>query len=100
MGSTGKSVVDYVIASQSVFSLVNTFRVHDPNILSDHCLLSFSLVSSAQDGAHEKDESSLGSPLDHKYVWDSSQLEAYQSALETDAIKAALTNLQKQIFFC
>ena len=38
VSSIGKSVVDYVIASQSLFSRINTFSVDEPNILSDHCI--------------------------------------------------------------
>ena len=42
VGSRGSSVVDYVLSSQDLFKYINRFEVHDPNILSDHCLLTFS----------------------------------------------------------
>ena len=45
VGSAGKSVVDYVIASQCLFSVIDTFEVSDPNILSDHCMVKFSIIS-------------------------------------------------------
>ena len=48
VSSIGKSVVDYmyVIGSQSLFSRINIFSVNEPNILSDHCVINFSLHSS------------------------------------------------------
>ena len=45
VGSTGRSLVDYVIVSQEIFSLVDNLSVSDPNILSDHCIVNFSLCS-------------------------------------------------------
>ena len=94
VGSTGKSLVDYVIASQALFPAVCTFRVDDPNILSDHCLIHFSLSSAI----HQQEESSRsGTPLMYKYVWDSAQAEAYQASLEAEDIKVAFTNLISHI---
>ena len=43
VGRRGSSLVDYVLSSQSLFSLVKTFDVQNPNIMSDHCLVHFSL---------------------------------------------------------
>ena len=42
VGSRGSSVVDYILASQNLFDYVSKFKVHDPNLLSDHCLITFS----------------------------------------------------------
>ena len=49
VGSSGRSLVDYVIASQQIFSLVDTFMVSEPNILTDQCAVNFSLCSYAND---------------------------------------------------
>ena len=43
--STSKSLVDYVISSQQLFPLINIFDVDESNILSDHCVVIFSLRS-------------------------------------------------------
>ena len=43
VGSRGSSVVDYVIATQNLFKNVTSFNVHEPNILSDHCVVDFTL---------------------------------------------------------
>ena len=69
VGSAGKSMVDYVIASQSgLFPAINTFEVFDPNILSDHCIVHISLIlhDSVLDA---ESENSSGSSCNHKYVW-------------------------------
>jgi len=44
VGSSGSSLVDYVIPTQNLFSFVDTFVVKEPNILSDHCLIDFSFT--------------------------------------------------------
>ena len=41
VGSRGSSVVDYVLSTQDLFTNIRQFKVHKPNILSDHCLLTF-----------------------------------------------------------
>ena len=41
VGHNGKSVVDYVLASENMIPLIDKFVVYEPNILSDHCLISF-----------------------------------------------------------
>ena len=46
VGSTGKSLVDDVIASQSLFSVINSFVIDDLNIVRDHCIVQFSLLVS------------------------------------------------------
>jgi exonuclease III len=39
----GSSLIDYVICSQSLINMFSSFDVDDPNILSDHCAVNFSL---------------------------------------------------------
>ncbi len=46
VGSRGRSLIDYVVASTNIFPYVNKFNVNSPNILSDHCAISFSLENS------------------------------------------------------
>ena len=59
--------------------------VDDLNIVSDHCIVQFSLLVSK----HHIDAESAqtGSLLTLKHVWDNSQLEAYKTALESDEKK-------------
>ena len=54
---------------QSLFLAINTFRVDDPNTLSDHCLIHFSLLLLAHDGANGQNvDAGSGSSLDYKYI--------------------------------
>ena len=41
VGSRGSSMVDYVIVSQNLLPKFMSFSVDEPNIISDHCVLSF-----------------------------------------------------------
>ena len=43
IGPRGSSLVDYVVTSQNLIQHVGTFKVKDPNIMSDHCMVDFSL---------------------------------------------------------
>ena len=43
MGSSGASLIDYVLVSEYVLKIFVTFDVFDPNPISDHCLIEFSL---------------------------------------------------------
>ena len=44
----GSSVIDYMLASQSLFEFIQFFEVHDPNILTDHCCISLHLESNVK----------------------------------------------------
>ena len=41
----GSSVIDMVLAKSNIFHLVHSFELDEPNILSDHSFLTFSLKS-------------------------------------------------------
>ena len=41
VGHRGISVVDYVLARPDLFSFIEFFDIHEPNILSEHCLIKF-----------------------------------------------------------
>ena len=55
VSGAGRSLVDYVIASPHIFSLVDTFNVDDPNILSDHCIVNFSLCLHGNNASSDSD---------------------------------------------
>ena len=44
VGVNGSSLVDFCITDPSLFEYLKTCVVHDPCILSDHCLMEFSFV--------------------------------------------------------
>lgn len=96
VGSTGKSVVDFIMVSQCFFPYFNNFEVDDPNILSDHCMIHFSFFLNENDSSVVGNTSS-DDALKYKYVWNSNELETYQSVLQSNEIQSALNNLQSQI---
>ena len=45
MEKNGSSRIDYVLVSETVLDMFTFFCIGDPNIFSDHCVVSFSLLS-------------------------------------------------------
>ncbi|MEW8548380.1 MAG: reverse transcriptase family protein, partial [Candidatus Thiodiazotropha sp.] len=82
IGSTGSSVVDYVIASPLLLECLSTFHVDDPNILSDHCALYFSLSCLS----HAQPNDTVIQPevgQSKKYVWRPENAEDYMSNISS-----------------
>ena len=40
----GTSAVDYVLSKPDLFSMISDFVVDEPNIISDHCIIQFSIT--------------------------------------------------------
>ena len=95
VGSAGHSLVDYVIASQQIFSLVENFNVSDPNILSDHCIVNFSLCSESD--VNNNNSENVEPTLKYKYVWKNEHVAAYQNALESDSVRSNLQKLKGEL---
>ena len=96
VGSTGKSLVDYVIASQCLFSAIRTFNVSEPNILSDHCMVHFSFILH-DNLLNAEGENFPSSSVDYKYVWKANEAGSYQTALQSDDVQGALNVLATDI---
>ena len=96
VGSTGKRVDDYVIASLCLFLAINTFEVLDPNILSGHCIVQF-LVILHDSVLNAESDNSYGSYFNYKYVWKNNEVESYQNALQSDNVQGALNDLKTNI---
>ncbi|MEW8146389.1 MAG: hypothetical protein AB2788_11585, partial [Candidatus Thiodiazotropha endolucinida] len=95
VGSSGSSVVDYVIVSESLLNNISQFCVCDPNILSDHCTLTFSLTSKQKHEQGDLNEKHYGQRIDKKYVWKPEETENYVSGLNFH--KEELLNLQSNL---
>ena len=80
VGSRGSSLVDYALSSQDLFNYVKSFIVQEPNILSDHCMISFCLEfhSDTIRGA-ESEEYGF---VDGKYNWVSDFKAEYVQAFQ------------------
>ena len=94
VGSSGRSRVDYVIASQQLFSLIDTFVVS--LYLTDHCAVNFSLCSYANDESRNT-ESGTESSVKHKYVWNNECVESYQNALKSDNVRTEFQELKTKL---
>ena len=79
VGSTGRSVVDYVICNPALFDVIRKFKVCEPNILSDHCALEFSLCKNIKNNMYttRREESESSERFDKKYAWDDAKKEQY-----------------------
>ena len=88
----GNSVIDYGIASQSLFPSVVSFTVGDFRPwLSDHCPIQFSLDIRK---ACKKDESNEQyDQLPTKWYWDDDCAEKYENVLKTDESRGIRTVL-------
>ena len=98
VGSRGSSVVDYILASQNLFDYVSKFKVHDPNLLSDHCLITFSFefgneeISDLLSGNYDY--------VDGKFVWKAEFKDEYVNRLNDEVTKEQLNSLNANISSC
>ena len=84
------------IASQCLFSAIDTFEVSDPNILSDHCMVKFSVIS--HDSISNDDfMNNFGSFCNFKYVWKDNEVDSYQNALQSNNVQGVLNDLKSNI---
>ena len=78
VGSQGSSVVDYVIVTQILMEIVSTFQV-GPNILSDHCIIDFTLMFDEQWYIDEAACICNNDVVNCKYVWDDKLNDCFQT---------------------
>ena len=64
------SITDYALVSQNLLKQFVTFYVNDPDILSDHCVINFSLRfrSTADTASFDVDDDYEA--VESKYIWD------------------------------
>ena len=99
VGSRGSSVVDYVLASQNLFSNIDTFSISDPNILSDHCIVSFSLNFTKPEQIMPNNDN-MFEKLKYKYVWDKHKGPSYIEELNSRNVLDKLNALNNNIDQC
>ena len=69
--------MDYVITNPSMFNLFKTFSICEPNILSDHCVISFSLLKNINIYTTQSEETEFSERLCKKYKWDDAKKDEY-----------------------
>ena len=81
VGSTGSSVVDYVLISESITDTISKFRVGEPNILSDHCAVYFSLFSAIQNLQTSETKTQPSEQVNKKFIWKSEETQNYRDTI-------------------
>ena len=98
VGSTGCSVVDYVLVSPDLLQHMLHFEVCPPNILSDHCAILYSIKHSKNKGLTDQPLQLQNEIISKKYVWNINEKENFLNALYLE--DEALSNLTADISRC
>ena len=80
----GESVVDYVLASTDLLLLVCVFSVGDPNILSDHSIIEFSLSTMLGSINLENISDENIDFIYYTYKWDNTLVDDYKLSLSSE----------------
>ena len=99
VGSRGSSVVDYVLSSQNLLSFIDTFSISEPNILSDHCNLSFSLNFTKNEPMTCKN-AKIPEKVKYKFVWDKQKAPNFTEELNSQNVLDKLSMLNNNIDHC
>ena len=97
--SRGQSVVDYVLVSRDLLKMVETFEVGDPNILSDHSLISFSLrTESYTDFVNQNNATrNMDGFADYRYVWDAGKVDDFKERLRSRNCTQMLDQMKSEL---
>ena len=98
VGHRGCSVVDYVLAKPELFDFVKHFKVHEPNILSDHCLLTISLEFGITEHVHLQSETN--ETVQGKYKWKKELKTDFIDRIEDSVATEKLSSLNGKIHNC
>ena len=79
--AAGCSTVDYVLCKTDFMKYFTHFVVLEPNILSDHCALSFAINGFKQTVYRDKPDNLKPQVTEYKYVWDAEKNVLYNNAL-------------------
>ena len=88
VGSSGTSLVDYVLVSEDLLKCFVTFDVFDPNPISDHCLIEFSLKLRRSDLIKRDETMNQKNKVKGSYKWKSCNCSAYTEKLSSDHIRS------------
>ncbi|VDI55947.1 Hypothetical predicted protein [Mytilus galloprovincialis] len=84
----GSSLVDYTLVSSNLLQCIGNFKVSDFTPISDHCLISCSLLACFQ-----KCKNNTGTKLDPfpgKFVWDNKAIDCYTTNIQNSHVKQRL----------
>jgi len=100
VASTGSSVVDYVISTPNMYNFVSHIVVHEPNILSDHCIIDFDLTFEKRIVADDPLYADCNNPhtsVDCKYVRENTKVHNFHCKLNSLRVLNLLHDLNNCI---
>jgi exonuclease III len=98
VGSSGCSLIDYVLASINIINLFDSFEVGDPNILSDHCEVRFGLHCNLPPNENVVlDKREINPDVQFKYKWKDKHTDEYLQKLSSPYFQNSLYNLQDNL---
>ena len=98
VSSRGTSVVDYVLSTQDLFTNLCQFKVHESNILSDHCLLTFSFAFQMHDVGEATDDNF--DQVSGRYAWNHEFMTEFLDSLKSAATTERQNELNARIPNC
>ena len=57
--------------SESIFNFISKFSIGDPNILSDHCEVTFSISDVRLEAQSSEETMQMGERIRKKFIWNS-----------------------------
>ena len=95
VGSRGCSLVDYVLVSESIFDLITSFKVNDPNSLTGHCLIEYTFENSINidNTSLSRDENVESDKINSKYRWRNDLANNFVNTINTDIFVDELSTL-------
>ena len=87
-------MVDYVLAKPELFDFITHFKVHEPNILSDHCLLTFSFEFGVIEEVNM--QSDRNENVKGKYKWKKELKTEFIDEIENDITTKELSSLNEK----
>ncbi|XP_053395382.1 uncharacterized protein LOC123523921 isoform X1 [Mercenaria mercenaria] len=98
INSQGSSTIDYVLCRDSLWECINSFEIMEPNILSDHCIVSFSMKSKSQieirDFQRGDDDADK---ISYKYKWNDENKGTYIEQLNSENITYMFNELNNDV---
>ena len=85
VGTSGSSLIDYVLVSEDLMQSFNEFIVHNPNPISDHCVIEFSL-NLCNETTLKRDGRKNSAKLDNRYQWNKTKCDEFKTNLSSEEI--------------
>ncbi|MES9880123.1 MAG: reverse transcriptase family protein, partial [Sedimenticola sp.] len=101
VGSRGSSMVDFVLVTVPLLQLFSSFNVDDPNILSDHCTVNFTMSCNRQEQENSQnmqmDDNQHIQNVQYKFVWETANINSYKCALNSHETTETIVRLRETL---